>query len=91
MVASDTPLERVLVSNISAGMIHDRGPHVALKQKLYIQVITMKPHAAALLLFVPGGKTASIIVEMMNVHMLPKVLVSHTINTWNSAYRDCRE
>lgn len=34
IVAMETPLARVLVSKISAGMIQDRGPHVALKQKL---------------------------------------------------------
>ena len=34
MVAMETPLERVLVSKTSAGMIQDRGPHVAEKEKL---------------------------------------------------------
>lgn len=34
MVAILTPLERVRVSKISAGMIQDRGPLVALKEKL---------------------------------------------------------
>ena len=34
MVAIDTPLERVFVSKISAGMIHERGPQVAEKEKL---------------------------------------------------------
>jgi hypothetical protein len=71
MVASETPLERVLVSNISAGMIHDKGPHVALKLKLKIQVMTMNPHAAAALFVDPGGNTANIIVEIMNVIPLP--------------------
>lgn len=41
MVAMDTPLERVRVSNISAGMIQDRGPHVAEKEKLYSQVLEL--------------------------------------------------
>jgi len=34
IVAIETPLDRVRVSNISAGMIHDSGPQVALKEKL---------------------------------------------------------
>lgn len=34
MVAIDTPLARVFISKISAGIIHDKGPHVALKEKL---------------------------------------------------------
>lgn len=34
MVAMETPLERVFMSKISAGIIHDRGPQVALKLKL---------------------------------------------------------
>ena len=34
MVAMETPLLLVLVSKISAGMIHDNGPQVALKEKL---------------------------------------------------------
>ena len=34
MVAMETPFERVRVSNISAGMIQDRGPQVAEKEKL---------------------------------------------------------
>jgi hypothetical protein len=73
MVAIETPLERVLVSKISAGMIHDNGPQVALKLKLYTQVITIKPQAAALLLLAPGGKTASKMVEMINVIMFPRL------------------
>jgi hypothetical protein len=39
MVAIETPLERVRVSNISAGMIQDKGPQVAEKEKLYSQVL----------------------------------------------------
>lgn len=46
IVAIDTPFERVRVSKISAGMIQLSGPQVALKEKLYIQVMTVKPHAA---------------------------------------------
>lgn len=46
MVATDTPFARVLVSKISAGMIQERGPQVQLKEKLYNQVIAMKPHDA---------------------------------------------
>lgn len=34
MVAIETPLLRVRVSNISAGTIHESGPLVALKEKL---------------------------------------------------------
>ena len=34
MVAMLTPLERVRVSKTSAGMIQERGPQVALKEKL---------------------------------------------------------
>jgi hypothetical protein len=39
MVAMETPLERVRVSKISAGIIHDRGPQVAENEKLYSQVL----------------------------------------------------
>ena len=39
MVAMETPLERVRVSKISAGIIQDRGPQVAEKEKLYSQVL----------------------------------------------------
>jgi hypothetical protein len=34
MQAMETPLERVFVSKISAGMIQDKGPQLALKMKL---------------------------------------------------------
>lgn len=34
MVAMETPLERVRVSNISAGITQERGPQVAEKEKL---------------------------------------------------------
>ena len=34
MVAMATPFERVRVSKISAGMIQERGPHIAEKEKL---------------------------------------------------------
>jgi len=34
MVAIETPFERVRVSNISAGIIQERGPQVAEKEKL---------------------------------------------------------
>ena len=39
MVAIEIPLDRVRVSKISAGMIQDRGPQVAEKEKLYSQVL----------------------------------------------------
>jgi hypothetical protein len=39
IVAIETPLERVRVSKISAGIIQDKGPHVAEKEKLYSQVL----------------------------------------------------
>jgi len=57
MVTMDTPLARVLVSKISAGMIQESGPHAALKEKLYNHVMAMKPQAAAPLLLspTPGG------------------------------------
>jgi hypothetical protein len=41
MVAMETPLERVRVSKISAGMIQDSGPQVAEKEKLYSQVLEL--------------------------------------------------
>jgi hypothetical protein len=41
IVAMETPLERVRVSKISAGMIQDRGPHVAENEKLYSQVLEL--------------------------------------------------
>ena len=44
MVAIETPLLRVRVSNTSAGMIHDSGPQVHEKEKFQIQVTIMKPH-----------------------------------------------
>jgi hypothetical protein len=46
IVAMETPLDLVFVSKISAGMIQDRGPQVALNEKLYSHVIAIKPHAA---------------------------------------------
>lgn len=39
MVAMETPLERVCVSKISAGMMKERGPQVAEKEMLYSQVL----------------------------------------------------
>jgi translation elongation factor EF-1alpha len=58
IVAIETPLERVLVSKISAGMIQDNGPHVAENEKLYAQVQMIKPQDAALLFATPGGNCA---------------------------------
>ena len=58
IVAIETPLERVRVSKISAGMIQERGPQVALKEKLYNHVMIMKPQEAELLCAVPGGNLA---------------------------------
>jgi hypothetical protein len=72
IVAIDTPLERVRVSNTSAGMIQDRGPQVAEKEKLYSQVIMMKPQWAPVLL-VDGGNLASRAVAIMNVTQLPRL------------------
>lgn len=71
MVAMLTPFERVLVSNISAGTIHESGPFVAEKEKLYIHVMTMKPQPAALFPDVPGGNFANSIVAMINVMQFP--------------------
>lgn len=71
IVAILTPSERVRVSKISAGTIHESGPFVAEKEKLYAQVTTMKPQPAALLPEVPGGNLANSIVAMMNVTQLP--------------------
>ena len=73
MVAIITPLDRVLVSKISAGMIHESGPQAALKETLYAQVVMMKPQAAALLPFSPGGNLASKMVATMKVHMFTKL------------------
>lgn len=39
IVAMETPLERVWVSKISAGMMKERGPQVAEKEMLYSQVL----------------------------------------------------
>ena len=64
-------MERVRVSNTSAGMIHESGPQVAEKEKLYSQVMMMKPQWAPVLL-VEGGNLARRIVAMMNVTMLPR-------------------
>ena len=47
MVAILTPLARVRVSNISAGIIQLKGPQVAENEKLYSQVIAMKAQLAA--------------------------------------------
>lgn len=46
MVANETPRDLVAVLDTSEGMIHDRGPQVALKEKLKIQVVAMKPICA---------------------------------------------
>ena len=46
IVAIETPFARVRVSNTSAGMIQERGPQVAEKEKLYSQVMMMKPQWA---------------------------------------------
>ena len=71
IVAILTPLERVRVSKISAGTIHESGPFVAEKEKLYIHVTTMNPQPAASLPEVPGGNLANKIVAMMKVIQLP--------------------
>ena len=55
IVAMATPIDRVRVSNISAGTIQERGPLLQEKLKLYSQVIMMKPHDAPVLLATPGG------------------------------------
>jgi hypothetical protein len=73
MVAIETPLERVLVSKISAGMIQDSGPQVELKLKLYSQVTAMKPQEALALAVEPGGKTANMMVAMTKVKQLNKL------------------
>lgn len=72
MVAIETPFARVRVSNTSAGMIQDRGPQVAEKEKLYSQVIMMKPQCAPVLL-VDGGKRARSTVAMMKVMQFPRL------------------
>jgi hypothetical protein len=71
-VAIETPFDRVRVSNTSAGIIHDSGPQVAEKEKLYSQVMMMKPQWAPELLVV-GGNLASRIVAMMKVTQLPRL------------------
>src|ERR1051326_8021219 len=73
IVAIDTPFARVLVSNISAGIIQLNGPHVALKEKLYNQVMAMKPQAAAPLFAVPGGNFARRRVATINVTIFPRL------------------
>jgi hypothetical protein len=75
IVAILTPLDLVFVSNISAGMIQLSGPHVALNEKLYNHVATMKPHAADPVPDSPdpGGNLASSTVAAMKVTMLPKL------------------
>ena len=55
IVVIETPFARVRVSKTSAGIIQDSGPQVAEKEKLYSQVIMMKPQCAPLLL-VEGGE-----------------------------------
>lgn len=72
MVAIETSFARVRVSNTSARMIHDRGPQVAEKEKLYSQVIMMKPQCAPVLL-VDGGKRARSTVAMMKATQLPRM------------------
>lgn len=42
MVASETPFERVRVSNISAGITQDKGPQVAENEKLYNHVLGIR-------------------------------------------------
>ncbi len=74
IVARETPLDRVCVSNTSAGIIQDSGPHVAEKLKLKTQVEMMNAHCGPVPPFgEPGGNLASRIVPQMNVTMLPKL------------------
>src|SRR5690242_7134737 len=40
----ETPFERVLVSNTSAGMIQESGPYVKLNEIWYSQLIVIKTH-----------------------------------------------
>lgn len=72
IVAIETPLARVRVSNTSAGIIQDSGPQVAEKEKLYSQVMMMKPQWAPVLVL-DGGNCASSTVATMNVTMLPRL------------------
>lgn len=67
IVARETPRDLVAVLNTSEGIIHERGPQVALKEKLYIQVVAMKP-ICALMGFdsLPGGKEARSAAPTMN-------------------------
>lgn len=58
IVAIETPLERVLVSKISAGITQERGPQVAENEKLYNHVMMMNPHEAPALCVDPGGNWA---------------------------------
>jgi hypothetical protein len=73
IVAILTPLALVLVSKISAGMIQDSGPHVALNEKLNNHVMAMNPQDACLLLVEPGGNLAVRMVAIMNVMELPRL------------------
>lgn len=72
IVAMETPLDRVRVSKTSAGIIQDNGPHVAENEKLYSQVMMMKPQCAPVL-FVVGGNFASRMVATMKVTQLPRL------------------
>lgn len=67
MVASETPLARVRVSKISAGIIHERGPQVAEKEKLYTHVTMMNPQEAPVFVVSPGGKFAAWVSVGLNI------------------------
>lgn len=72
MVASETPLERVRVSNTSAGMIQERGPQVHENEKLYNQVMIIKPQWAPVFLL-SGGNCANSMQAMIKVTMFPRL------------------
>jgi hypothetical protein len=93
IVAIETPLDLVRVSKISAGTIHDSGPLVAEKQKLYIHVMTMKPQDAPVLSAMPGGNLASRMVAMIKVTQFPRLppIIAHLrpVRSMNRMQQNC--
>lgn len=71
-VAIETPFDRVRVSKTSAGIIQESGPQVQEKEKLYNQVMMMKPQWAPEFVLVVGN-FASRIVAMMKVRQFPRL------------------
>ena len=70
-MAIETPFDRVRVSNTSARIIQESGPHVDENEKLYTHVMIIKPQCA-LVLELSGGNKARRIAAMIKVTMLPR-------------------